>query len=107
MAGTPVGSTPMFGEWDGDENGLLYLLEMLHPDWHRDAACRGLDTDIFFPERGELITQATSVCKGCPVRVECEAQARDQKEDQGIWGGLSAHERRLRKKHRRLELANG
>lgn len=61
------------------------------PDrWWERAACRGMDTALFFPERGEQIGKVREVCAGCPVRAECLAVA----EREGIWGGTSARERR-------------
>jgi WhiB family redox-sensing transcriptional regulator len=33
--------------------------------------CLGLDPELFFPERGESVTEAKAVCAGCVVRTEC------------------------------------
>ena len=30
------------------------------PPWHRQAACRGVDPDLFFPERGQATRPALS-----------------------------------------------
>lgn len=41
------------------------------PDWQADAACRGVDTDLFFPTRpegtgtGGEMEAAKEVCRGC------------------------------------------
>ena len=65
--------------------------------WMADAACRGL-TDLFFPERGgDAVKQAAhakAICAGCPVRTECLDHAIATGERWGIWGGLTADERR-------------
>ena len=41
--------------------------------WLDQAACRGVDTNIFMPLRGEnvKVTTAKKICGECPVRQEC------------------------------------
>jgi WhiB family redox-sensing transcriptional regulator len=43
--------------------------------WRKHAACRGMDTNLFYPEAGynghRKQRQAQAVCAGCPVRDEC------------------------------------
>jgi WhiB family redox-sensing transcriptional regulator len=74
------------------------------------AACRGVDPAVFFPTPTpsrwsrppgapsaamcELESLAKAVCRECPVRDECLAYALDHREHDGVWGGLSARERR-------------
>ncbi len=63
--------------------------------WWMRAACCGLDPEIFFPHatsRREIA--AKRVCERCPVVGECLSWAMLHREDWGIWGGLSEHERR-------------
>ena len=62
-------------------------------DWMTRAACRGMDPEIFFPERGEGNTAAKAVCDRCPVRLECLALAVSSAEAYGVWGGLSVQAR--------------
>ncbi|SCD58072.1 WhiB family transcriptional regulator, redox-sensing transcriptional regulator, partial [Streptomyces sp. SolWspMP-sol7th] len=38
---------------------------------------------------------AKRVCADCPVRVECREHALVQPEPYGVWGGLTAAERRV------------
>jgi WhiB family redox-sensing transcriptional regulator len=38
--------------------------------------------------------RAMSVCRGCPVRTECLADALDNRVEFGVWGGLTERERR-------------
>jgi WhiB family redox-sensing transcriptional regulator len=65
--------------------------------WRHDAACRGMDPDLFFPERGEAPAPAVAVCARCPVRDECFAYALAHGEKFGVWGGLpETRRRRLR-----------
>ena len=66
--------------------------------WMSDAACTGLATRMFFPERGEDSRTARAVCAGCPVRVECADYGYD--EHFGIWGGLSERQRRIGRRPR-------
>lgn len=67
-------------------------------DWRVDAACKGMDTNLFFPEgrKGHInikkSAEARAVCARCPVRPEC---LRDNlHEVYGIWGGMGVRERR-------------
>lgn len=68
---------------------------MRNDSWREDAACRGLDTEMFFPGPGEpeLINTAYRVCGRCPVKDECRAEAEKFDTRHGIWGGTSAYER--------------
>lgn len=65
-------------------------------DWREQAACRGMETAIFFPTRGDNagVAQARSICAGCPVRRQCLDNAlADTGDRYGIRGGLTARER--------------
>jgi WhiB family transcriptional regulator, redox-sensing transcriptional regulator len=66
----------------------------VRPDWHADANCRGLDPELFFPERGEISSAAKDVCHRCDVQVECLTFALNSGEHFGIWGGMSERQRR-------------
>lgn len=68
--------------------------------WRDDAACRGLDTNWFFPERGEITEQAVAVCALCPSRLPCLTYALDNLIREGVWGGLSENQRRRLRKGR-------
>jgi WhiB family redox-sensing transcriptional regulator len=68
--------------------------------WREGAACRFLDTDLFFPigKAGLALTEikeAKSVCERCQVRPSCLAFALDTHQGYGIWGGYDEDERRL------------
>lgn len=63
-------------------------------DWAQRAACRGADTATWFPEPREPADAAKAVCAGCSVRDECLAYALASRQRFGVWGGLSAQERR-------------
>lgn len=70
--------------------------------WVERAACRGMDTKIFFPGRGESNNEALAICKGCPVKKKCldwrmENCTVGSGFDYGIWGGTTGKGRaRLR-----------
>ncbi|HUF84209.1 MAG TPA: WhiB family transcriptional regulator [Acidimicrobiia bacterium] len=66
--------------------------------WTADAACTG-QTDLFFAAAGERPEarvvregQARSICRDCPVLLECRDWARENRE-YGFWGGESEEER--------------
>ena len=67
------------------------------------AACRGMPVSVFFPEPPShgAIQQAKAVCAACEVRAECAAWAIPQTDLAGIFGGLSASERRRLRRGRR------
>ena len=71
-------------------------------DWRAQAACRGIDPELFFSsdeivnrqERLEREAEAKDVCQKCSVRRDCLSYAVSAGERYGIWGGLNAQERR-------------
>jgi WhiB family redox-sensing transcriptional regulator len=62
-------------------------------DWPNRAACKGTDPDELFVQ-GAAQNRAKLVCRGCPVRTECLADALDNGIAFGIWGGMTERERR-------------
>lgn len=73
-------------------------------DWRKDAACRKLDTAIFFADDAQNVAKAKAVCAACPVREACLDFALTTRQDDGVWGGLDENERR-RARRRRQEAA--
>lgn len=65
------------------------------------ARCAETDPEAFFPEKGESSQEAKRVCNsGCPLREFCLRYALENGEEYGIWGGMSAVERkRLLRRH--------
>ena len=64
--------------------------------WAQLAACRDADPDAFFPDRGSSGAEAKRVCvELCEVRETCLQHALRHREYYGVWGGLSARERKL------------
>ena len=79
---------------------------MTSPDptrWQDAAACQGLDTELFFPQRGELAATALATCRRCPVQPECLEHALTLPERFGVWGGTSERQRRRLRSERRAQ----
>jgi WhiB family redox-sensing transcriptional regulator len=62
-------------------------------DFFEDAACRGVDTDVFFPTSEANAEAAKEICATCPVREQCLEYALDTRPPDGVWGGLTPIER--------------
>jgi WhiB family redox-sensing transcriptional regulator len=71
------------------------------PDWQEKAACRGVPTEIFFPDnpggQDNVYNKAREFCQRCEVRTPCLAYALEHETGQrcryGVFGGLSPRER--------------
>lgn len=63
-------------------------------NWRLFAACRDVDTRVFFPEHGTSAALARRFCARCAVRRACLEASFVQPERFGIWGGLTEEERR-------------
>ena len=70
--------------------------------WWDHAACKGMDTAIFFSKNNGSMNRSASqraiaICRGCPVSVECLADAlaeeRSLRSTYGVRGGYSARAR--------------
>jgi hypothetical protein len=82
------------------------LMGGARPAWHREAACRGLDTSAFFVDRGRRSDPVAAICEACPVRQPCRSHADALPEKFGVWGGATAWLRmRERSSAHREELA--
>lgn len=61
------------------------------------AACVGGDRALWFAHTKTQPRQtatARAICRGCPVRVQCLDYALSRRIWNGMWGGLTAEERR-------------
>ncbi|WP_407942082.1 WhiB family transcriptional regulator [Nocardiopsis codii] len=57
------------------------------------AKCREIDPDALFVQ-GAAQNRAKLICRGCPVRTQCLAEALDSRIEFGVWGGMTERERR-------------
>jgi WhiB family redox-sensing transcriptional regulator len=69
--------------------------------WRHQAACNNRPTDYWFPEQSRTTTTITpanqlaiTICHTCPVQQQCLTWALTKPETHGIWGGLTAEQRR-------------
>jgi WhiB family redox-sensing transcriptional regulator len=69
--------------------------------WRDLARCRGVDPEIFYPSADSDGREAKAICALCPVREPCLEYALAAREKDGIWGGLTARERRRLVRRRR------
>lgn len=91
---------------DFDEVELLMLsppAEMTallkRPTWHAKAACRGLAIDTFFTGSTKVRDNSIEICRGCPVKSECLNFALEDPTLKGVWGGTSARQRAVLRRH--------
>jgi WhiB family redox-sensing transcriptional regulator len=77
---------------------VLPLLEQW--EWQAQAACRGMDSAVFFspsyergPARRQREERARAVCQGCPVSAACARFAVTTRQGYGVWGGLTESDR--------------
>lgn len=63
--------------------------------WWDLGACRGLDSQIFYPDDDDDAAEAAkSVCATCHVRSACLDHALAAREKAGVWGGATERDRR-------------
>jgi WhiB family redox-sensing transcriptional regulator len=69
--------------------------------WHEQAACRDVDSTVFYSPEGERGPRKTrreraakEICARCDVRELCATYALATREPYGTWGGMSEGERR-------------
>ncbi|QLJ04119.1 WhiB family transcriptional regulator [Streptomyces sp. NEAU-sy36] len=70
-------------------------------EWQAEAACRGMDSAVFFSPAGERgrarrrrEQAAREICGGCPVSGPCGRFAVTSRQTYGVWGGYTEAERR-------------
>ncbi|MDV7086018.1 WhiB family transcriptional regulator [Rhodococcus opacus] len=70
-------------------------------DWRDDAACRGIESSVFFSPDGERgrararrESRARRICQDCPALLRCRDHALAAGEPYGIWGGMTEADRR-------------
>lgn len=63
--------------------------------WARQALCKEMDPEIFFPHAGDQATCiiAKRICHQCPVKQPCRDYALADPKLNGIWGGTTYRDR--------------
>ncbi len=64
--------------------------------WMDYAACRGLDPNLFFPQRGDSTREAKAVCHTCVVGSSCDDYADRTGSQYGVWNGATRSRTRTR-----------
>ena len=102
MCAAPKGAT--------DKCSTIWAQLMREPHEFEVPLCAQVGGDLFFPDQeneGKLvrinIAAAKSICRKCQHITEC-AEWGIRKEQHGIWGGLTGHERRQIRKQRNIRL---
>lgn len=72
------------------------------------AACLNVDPEAFFPEKGfqtpAAVKVAKNICATCPARQACLDFAMESREKYGIWGGMTAKERKALRAEQNTEM---
>jgi|TARA_R110000744_G_scaffold145453_10_gene258125 WhiB family redox-sensing transcriptional regulator len=76
--------------------------EFVAVEWAERAACRGLIPATFYPDIGKSSAAALRVCQTCVVRSACLEHAIETRETHGVWGGMTANQRRTEYRRRNL-----
>jgi WhiB family redox-sensing transcriptional regulator len=66
--------------------------------WTAFAACRDRNPAAFFMDSPVAVEFAKGICHDCPVAAQCLDRALRTNEAWGVWGGLSADERKQLKR---------
>jgi WhiB family redox-sensing transcriptional regulator len=74
-----------------------FLSDYSERDWLNDAACKGMDTAIFFPEKPSArdLKKIEGICNSCPVKSQCRDYGDEER--YGFWGGVGTR-RRIRER---------
>ena len=76
-------------------------------DWTTQAACRGVDLNLFFGDSIREVRRAQAFCEICNVAAICLAMAEslDGSEAYGVFGGLAGRQRSEQRLARQREAA--
>lgn len=78
--------------------------------WMERGKCVGMDTEYFFPTKGDNVAcdAAKAICAKCPVKQTCLNWAMTNEIWHGVWGGLTGNQRyNMAKKVRREQRTKG
>lgn len=63
--------------------------------WRDEAACKGQPLELFDPQPGVNPSVAKRMCRECPVRFDCAADAVNEGDWETVRGGMSSRRRRM------------
>lgn len=69
-----------------------------HPVWHHEGNCRKTTPVVMFDGPTAI---AKRYCQTCPVVDVCLAHAMANPQELGVWGGLTANERKYRRRNKK------
>jgi WhiB family redox-sensing transcriptional regulator len=72
-------------------------------DWRERSACKGKQEFFFSDHKSSVVREAKKICATCVVRQQCLAHGMKH-DEYGIWGGLTANERRMARRAERSTL---
>lgn len=72
--------------------------------WTEDAACREYDAELWFPTPGDRTTAlyAKAICRACPVKDVCLAEAVADPSIAGVWGATTDKDRQKLRRRKRV-----
>lgn len=77
------------------------------PPWFIDAKCLDADPEAFFPDKGGSVEPAIAICELCPIQQRCLDWAVENRQDKGVWGGMSEKQRtRYRMRREQMRRSN-
>ena len=70
--------------------------------WQDQAECKGVQIDLFYPERGQpVVSLVKDLCANCEVRHDCLEYALHH-ERHGVWGGTTESQRDVIRRERNI-----
>jgi WhiB family transcriptional regulator, redox-sensing transcriptional regulator len=84
---------------------LQIAVDVAALEWMDRALCAEVDPTIFHVDKGGSTREAKLICSRCTVREACLAFALDSEDEFGVYGGLSARQRRDMKRASRKAAA--
>ena len=84
--------------WEHGGATISRGLEFQPIEWAELAACRGMDTNFFYPPRSHSVAageKIRGVCGECVVSAECLEYALEMEDFHGYYGGCSVDQRKV------------
>jgi len=63
-------------------------------EWMLSGSCVGQPPSLFYPDRGQIPTEAKEICGSCLVRDRCLDYSIEIRDWEGVWGGIPGRKRR-------------